>query len=136
MDRSLKAVLVGTFTLRFSTGLTGAMLQLYLSHFKEFHPETGAVSALTVGVFAATFYLAELVLSPLFGVLSDRLGHHRVMVWGPIFGGIAVVLTAISGNLLVIGGPPGPEGPPPPASLPALPGHIPIPPPGHEAPRG
>jgi hypothetical protein len=26
MDRSLKAVLIGTFTLRFSTGLTGAML--------------------------------------------------------------------------------------------------------------
>src|SRR4051794_28418714 len=56
MDRSLKAVLIGTFTLRFSTGLTGAMLQLYLSHFTDFHPDAVAVSALTVGVFAATFY--------------------------------------------------------------------------------
>ena len=33
------------------------------------------------------FYLAELVLSPLFGILSDRYGHHRVMLYGPIFGG-------------------------------------------------
>ena len=35
----------------------------------------------------ATFYLAELVLSPLFGVLSDRLGHHRVMLFGPVVRG-------------------------------------------------
>jgi len=31
MDRSLRAVLAGTFTLRFSTGLTGAMLAIYLA---------------------------------------------------------------------------------------------------------
>ena len=31
MDRSLWAVLGGTFTLRFSTGLTGAMLAFYLA---------------------------------------------------------------------------------------------------------
>ena len=43
-----------------------------------------------VGLFAATFYLAELVLSPVFGILSDRLGHHRVMLYGPAFGAIAV----------------------------------------------
>ena len=31
MQRSLQFVLLGTFTLRFSTGLTGAMLGLYLA---------------------------------------------------------------------------------------------------------
>ena len=31
MERSLTAVLAGTFTLRFSTGLTGAMLAAYLA---------------------------------------------------------------------------------------------------------
>ena len=36
------------------------------------------------------FYLAELVLSPLFGILSDRYGHHRVMLFGPVFGAVAV----------------------------------------------
>ena len=54
MDRSLQSVLIGTFTLRFSTGLTGAMLATYLAHFKEFHPEVGEVSAILVGVFAAS----------------------------------------------------------------------------------
>ncbi|HTK45158.1 MAG TPA: MFS transporter, partial [Patescibacteria group bacterium] len=136
MDRSLRSVLIGTFTLRFSTGLTGAMLQLYLSHFKEFHPETGAVSALVVGVFAATFYLAELVLSPVFGVLSDRLGHHRVMLWGPVFGAVAVVLTALTGNLLVLGGTRWLEGGSTAASVPSILGYIAIATAGNEALRG
>ena len=136
MDRSLKAVLIGTFTLRFSTGLTGAMLQLYLSHFKEFHPETGVVSALTVGVFAATFYLAELVLSPVFGILSDRLGHHRVMLWGPVFGAVAVVLTALTGNLLILGGTRWLEGGSTAASVPSILGYIAIATAGNEALRG
>ena len=35
MDRSLRAVLIGTFTLRFSTGLTGSMLAFYLAHLHE-----------------------------------------------------------------------------------------------------
>jgi MFS family permease len=136
MDRSLQSVLIGTFTLRFSTGLTGAMLQLYLSHFQQFHPDTGAVSALVVGVFAATFYLAELVLSPVFGILSDRLGHHRVMLWGPVFGAVAVILTAISGNLLVLGGTRWLEGGSTAASVPSILGYIAIATAGNEALRG
>jgi MFS family permease len=84
MDRSLWAVMAGTFTLRFSTGLTGAMLGVYLAKL----PQHGGpeVAATTVGLLAATFFLSELVLSPLFGVLSDRLGHHRVMLFGPVSG--------------------------------------------------
>ena len=35
MDRSLWAVLAGTFSLRFSTGLTGAMLGVYLAQLPD-----------------------------------------------------------------------------------------------------
>lgn len=136
MDRSLKAVLIGTFTLRFSTGLTGAMLALYLADFNKFHPEVGTVSAITVGLLAATFYLAELVLSPFFGILSDRLGHHRVMLWGPIFGAVAVVLTALTGSLLVLGGTRWLEGGSTAASIPSILGYIAIATAGNEALRG
>jgi MFS family permease len=101
MDRSLRAVLIGTFTLRFSTGLTGSMLAFYLAHL----PAHGGpeVTGFTVGLYAATFYLAELVLSPFFGVLSDRYGHHRIMVLGPIFGAIAVILTGLTPMLMALG---------------------------------
>ena len=75
MDRSLWAVIGGTFTLRFSTGLTGAMLAVYLATL----PEHGGqpVDAFVVGIFAATFYLAELVLSPVFGALSTGSATTR-----------------------------------------------------------
>jgi MFS family permease len=122
MDRSLWAVLAGTFTLRFSTGLTGAMLGAYLAGL----PEHGGqpVSPFVVGVFGATFYLAELVLSPLFGILSDRLGHHRVMLWGPAFGAIAVVITAFTTNLFLLGGTRALEGASTAASIPSILGYI------------
>ena len=112
MDRSLWAVLIGTFTLRFSTGLTGLMLTFYLAHLDEYHGVADQLLGLGQGqpvgpiAFAlihATFYAAELAFSPLFGVLSDRLGHHRVMQFGPVFGIVAVIATWATTNLPIIG---------------------------------
>ncbi len=91
VGRSLLAVLFGTFTLRLSTGLTGALLVYYLADFEKFGG--GRVDPLLLGAFAALFYLAELTMSPLFGVLSDRVGHHRLMELGPAFGFVAVIIT-------------------------------------------
>jgi MFS family permease len=151
MDRSLWAVLLGTFTLRFSTGLTGAMLGFYLASL----PQHGGpeVDPIVVGIFSATFYLAELVLSPLFGVLSDRQGHHRVMLYGPIFGAVAVILTGltadvslpgalavvlapITGSLLVLGITRWLEGASTAASVPSILGYIALVTAGDETLRG
>jgi MFS family permease len=122
MDRSLWAVLAGTFTLRFSTGLTGAMLGVYLATLPEHGGEP--VSPLVVGLFSATFYVAELVLSPLFGILSDRLGHHRVMLYGPVFGAVAVILTGLTTNLVILGGTRWLEGASTAASVPSILGYL------------
>ncbi len=134
MERSLRFVLFGTFTLRFSTGLTGAMLGLYLADL----PAHGGpeVDALAVGVFAAIFYLSELVLSPLFGILSDRIGHHRVMLYGPIFGGIAVVLTGLATSLPLLGATRLLEGASTAASVPSILGFIALATAGNEVLRG
>jgi MFS family permease len=132
--RSLIAVLAGTFTLRFSTGLTGAMLGLYLADL----PKHGGprVDAAVVGLFAATFYVAELVLSPIFGILSDRLGHHRVMLYGPVFGGIAVVLTGLTTQLPILGATRLLEGASTAASVPSILGFIALATAGNELLRG
>jgi MFS family permease len=98
MNSSIRNVLLGTFTLRFSTGLTGAMLVYFIADFAD-HGGT-EVSAVVVGLFTALFFVAELVLSPPFGLLSDRLGFHRVMQYGPIFGAVAVFLTGLVPLLL------------------------------------
>ena len=118
------AVLAGTFTLRFSTGLTGAMLAVYLAKLPEHGGEV--VTATTLAVLHAMFYIAELVLSPFFGILSDRLGHHRVMLFGPAFGAIAVILTGLTTNLVILGGTRWLEGASTAASVPSILGFIAI----------
>jgi MFS family permease len=122
MDRSMWAVMAGTFTLRFSTGLTGAMLGVYLAKL----PEHGGpeVAPTTLALLHATFYLAELVLSPVFGVLSDRLGHHRVMLYGPVFGAVAVILTGLTTNIPILGATRLLEGASTAASIPSILGYI------------
>jgi MFS family permease len=134
MDRSLRSVLLGTFTLRFSTGLTGSMLAFYLAHLHEHGGPM--VDAKVVGVYAALFYLTELVLSPIFGILSDRLGHHRIMVYGPVFGAIAVILTGLTTNLGLLGGTRILEGASSAASVPSILGFIALATAGNEVLRG
>src|SRR5688572_2015047 len=99
MNSSIRNVLIGTFTLRFSTGLTGAMLVYFIADFQQ-HGGT-EISAVVVGLFTALFFAAELVLSPPFGLLSDRQGFHRVMQYGPVFGAVAVVITGLVPLFLV-----------------------------------
>jgi MFS family permease len=122
MNRSLAAVLVGTFTLRFSTGLTGVMLTYYLAQLPQHGGEP--VNALSLAFIAAAFYASELVLAPLFGVLSDRFGHHRLMQVGPVFGMLAVVITWATTSLLVLGGTRVLEGAATAASVPSILGFI------------
>jgi MFS family permease len=95
VSSAVRAVIVGTFTLRLATGLTGGMLIYYLR-------DLGA-DPIIVGVFAALFYASELIGSPLFGILSDRVGHRRILLIGPAFGAIAVIITAFSSDFTVLG---------------------------------
>ena len=120
--RSLWAVLLGTFTLRFSTGLTGGLLVYYLANLPSHGGEE--VSGFMLGLLGASYYVAELVLSPWFGVLSDRLGAHRVMQWGPVFGAVAVVMTAFTTDLLLLGSTRLLEGAAAGASIPSILGYI------------
>ena len=134
MQRSINAVLLGTFTLRFSTGLTGAMLLYYLAQLPEFGgPE---VSGSIAGIMTAAYFAAELVLSPLFGVLSDRVGAHRIMQVGPVLGAIAVIVTALTTDLWLLGGTRWVEGMAAAASIPSILGYIAIATSGNDGLRG
>ena len=98
---SVGAVTVATFVLRFATGLTGALLIYFLADFDTYGGRE--VGPFVIGLFTALFFAAELLLSPPFGMLSDRVGHHRVMQIGPVFGFIAVLLTALTAELYLPG---------------------------------
>jgi len=122
MQRSIDAVLLGTFTLRFSTGLTGAMLLYYLADLPDFGGP--AVSSTVAGLLTAAYFAAELILSPAFGVLSDRARAHRIMQVGPILGAIAVLVTAATSDLWLLGGTRWLEGMAAAASIPSILGYI------------
>ena len=130
----MQAVLAGTFTLRFSTGLTGAMLAVYLAKLPEHGGEV--VHASTLALLASAFFVSELLLSPVFGVISDRLGHHRMMLVGPVFGAVAVVLTGLTTNIPLLGGTRLLEGASTAASVPSILGYIAVATAGSEALRG
>jgi MFS family permease len=131
---SLLAVLLGTFTLRFSTGLTGGLLVNYL---KDLPVHGGpVVEAHVVGIYAALFFSAELVMSTPFGLISDRYGHHRVMQLGPLFGLIAVVATFLTTNLVALGGTRILEGLSTAASVPSILGFVAVVTAGDELLRG
>ena len=132
--RSLTAVLFGTFTLRLSTGLTGALLTYHLAHFERVGGPR--VDPGMIGVFAALFYAAELLMSPVFGVLSDRFGHHRLMELGPLFGFVAVVITGLTTYIPVIAGTRVLEGLSTAASVPAILGFLAMATAGDELARG
>lgn len=94
MSRSLASVLVGTFTLRLSTGLTGALLIYYLASLHLFGGIR--ITAREVGLIQIFFFATELTLSPAFGMLCDRVGRKPVMQLGPLFGAAAVIITGLS----------------------------------------
>ncbi len=122
MNRSINNVLFGTFTLRFSTALTGGLLAYYLGNLQDHGgPE---VSAFAFAVIHAAFYVTELVASPFFGLLSDKLGHHRVMLFGPLFGAVAVLITGITSDLLLLSGTRVLEGAATAASIPSILGFL------------
>ena len=121
-SHSIPAVLAGTFTLRFSTGLTGAMLLYYLAELDQFGGVV--VSGSVAGVMTAAYFAAELTLSPAFGVLSDRFGAHRIMQVGPVLGAVAVIVTWATIDLWLLGGTRVVEGLAAAASIPSILGYI------------
>ncbi len=98
------------------------MLLFYYASFPSFG--AAAVQPWEVGILGALFYLSELVGSPIFGILSDRIGHRRMMLVGPAFGAIAVIITAFTTSLIVIGATRLLEGASTAASVPSILGFI------------
>jgi MFS family permease len=107
--RSLVALILGTLVLRAAAGAMGENIQFYFNYINEAtrslsHPlhliaGLGNVSEIsyTVGAFIITiFFAAEVIGAPLFGAWSDRYGRKLFIIFGPLFGALAVQLTAVT----------------------------------------
>jgi MFS family permease len=107
--RSLIAVIVGSLVLRAAAGAMGENIQFYFNaiHQAALDPTAplravvGAnhvypISYTLGGVIIGSFFVAELLGALVLGAWSDRFGRKWFIVFGPLFGAIAVLITSIT----------------------------------------
>lgn len=99
LDSSLLACLLGTLILRAAAAAMGVMIQFYFEYINQ---NVYPISNTAGGIIIGTFFAAELIGAPLFGAWSDRYGRKPFIIMGPLFGAIAVQITAMSTILWVL----------------------------------
>lgn len=88
--RSIAPLLVGTFVLRANGGAATIIFGLFLAQLAAHTGE--AINSLNVGLLSVVYFATELVLAPIMGALSDRLGRRYFLIVGPLVGLIEVAL--------------------------------------------
>jgi len=107
--RSLVAVIIGSLVLRMAAGVMGENIQFYFNAIHEAalsptHPlraivGTGQVYRISYelgGIIIGSFFVAELFGAMILGAWSDRFGRKLFIVFGPLFGAVAVLITSIT----------------------------------------
>ncbi len=92
--RAAAFVLLGTFLLRIAGGLATGTLNFYLKSLGQ--------EGLEVGFVAAGYYATELLLAPVFGALTDRIGRKVLMVAAPLIGAVALLLYPLTSDTNVL----------------------------------
>ena len=91
--KSLAAVLIGTLIIRLASQTMSQMLQFY---FARIDRDYFSLSHTVTGLVTASFFVTELLGSPIFGALSDRQGRRRFILLGPLLGALAVQITSMT----------------------------------------
>ena len=87
----MRSLLLGTLVLRTATGTTGALLVFWTAFLRD--GGTITVTTADVAAISLAFYVTELAGSPIFGIFADLIGRKPIMLLGPFFGLVAVLIT-------------------------------------------
>ncbi|MGI8588762.1 MAG: MFS transporter [Chloroflexia bacterium] len=98
LNASLISAIVVGFLLRAAGGATGILLGFYLNRVVS----PPRIDPAIVAALTAAYYAAEVVLAPVFGSWSDRIGRKPFLLAGPIIAGVAVQLHPLTTILFVI----------------------------------
>jgi MFS family permease len=88
--RSVTPLIIGTFILRANAGAAAIIIGRFLAQLSSHQGHH--ISYIHVGLLAVTYYIVELMLAPIMGALSDRLGRRVFLSAGPLVGLIQVTL--------------------------------------------
>ena len=107
--RSIVSVIIGSLLLRAAAGAMGQNIQFYFNAIHDaalspLHPLRVLVGAARVypisyslgGIIIGSFFVAELLGALLLGAWSDRRGRKLFIIFGPLFGAVAVLITSIT----------------------------------------
>jgi len=111
---SFTGLLLGSLMLRAAAGAMGQNIQFYFNTINDaardptnplvalVHAHVYPISYALGGFIIATFFAAELLGALVLGGLSDRYGRKPFIVLGPLFGAVAVQITALTTSLAVL----------------------------------
>jgi len=83
-------LLLGTFILRVNGGASSIVLGRFLAQLSAEHGH--AITNIHVGLISVAYFIVELSLAPVMGVLSDHWGRRVFLTVGPLFGLVQVAL--------------------------------------------
>ena len=98
MSRSIVSMLAATFVLRVSTSITAGLLVFFVNDLTK---NSGGGQA-PIAILHGGFYATELTGAIAFGILADRYGRKVIMLLGPLFGSVAVLMTGMTTMLPVL----------------------------------
>src|ERR1035437_8018855 len=98
MNRSIVSMLAATFVLRVSTSITAGLLVFFVNDLTR---SSGGGQG-SIAILHAGFYATELTGAIAFGILADRYGRKVIMVLGPLFGSVAVLMTGMTTAMPVL----------------------------------
>ncbi len=105
---SFAGLLVGSLLLRAAAGAMGENIQFYFNAIHDaavnpnlplrtlIHAHVYPISYGLGGAIIASFFAAELLGALVLGGLSDRYGRKLFIVFGPVFGAVAVLITSLT----------------------------------------
>ncbi len=100
LNSSLIAGIIVGFLLRCAGGASGVLLGFYLN--RVVSARSGAIDPSVIAILTAAFFTVELLLAPVFGSWSDRIGRKPFLLAGPIIAGIAVQIHPLTTLIWVI----------------------------------
>jgi len=111
---SFTGLLLGSLLLRAAAGAMGENIQFYFNAINDaardpnhplrtlVHANVYPISYALGGIIIATFFAAELLGALVLGGASDRYGRKPFIVLGPLFGAVAVQITALTTSLFLL----------------------------------